>query len=672
MTITETHLAADRPALAFPYQPVLPEPRDHKLHVQARQLLLAREFQQLDALLRAAGEAVTESRDAEGDYSAAMAYVAAHVLTPATLELLREWQQARPESGHAWLCESIYWYDCAYRYRGTDVADAVGELDWLAAHACVDNQALAAMRALERDPTLWLAAEYMQYGVGAFTQPRWVDQLLADTPPPAEYRYALPDDPGARAALVVLFATAGLHPDEVLRLPVQRPAALPRPTKADQQWGEAGYWARAALSIQPRLFFVLRGCLRFLQPRWGGSHNQMRAFIASSLCEHLGPVEQDRLVHEIWRDDLLDCDADPELPGYAFEKLVARCRTRIAESLFPYHRQEVQLWLMRNYLAREQYEEAMLAARAAVAEAPIDNEAAFWPLQQLAIRFDDYPWFVSAVIASAEREYVGESRALYAYFAHSGRHGFVQDEAIALAWCEQVWQEEEFKGAWSEVAMPLIEAERFVEAVELLQLGDRVPNTWCAVLLGNRYRYGQGVAQDWTRAEQYFQRAIAEGECAGAVNLSGMHGARAAEATTPQQREHWEYSQIIALQQALDLGAPEDEHLDSLLMLVPQARSGTIRRRFLPMVRQHADEGHPLAMMVLAAIYGNKAEPEFYNLREGTRWLMGAEAVAPEHSYLEFVTDEIYTQRFWHHLRYLLTRNGIQPHEVPGADARAV
>lgn len=66
------------------------------------------------------------------------------------------------------------------------------------------------------------------------------------------------------------------------------------------------YWLAVCLAIFPTAFYALDEYIPFRMPRWGGSHQEIREFLASTVCDHLTAAEREHLELLIWWDDHRD------------------------------------------------------------------------------------------------------------------------------------------------------------------------------------------------------------------------------------------------------------------------------------------------------------------------------------------------------------------------------
>ncbi|MBE9608295.1 DUF4034 domain-containing protein [Chitinilyticum piscinae] len=674
MTTESPVLATVSTATATLHQPVYPEYTPPVSIADPLQLLRSGEYLELDRRLRAANAAALADRDAEARYTDWLYEECEPLLALGHegLALLHAWQHALPESGHAWLLECWYWYHWAYEYRGSGWASSVTPLMWRAAHACSERMFVAGLRALERDPSLWMVPALILQGVSSFEESDWLRTLLhTGRQGEATLTLSAPDEADARAELTDMLARSGIPIESRLLLPQQRPVALPEAYQGKKALRGKDYWLHATLSIHPRAFFILRRYVWFLQPRWGGSHERIAAFVASPQCAHLTDVERDRLLHEIWRDDFYEDFLQEDTDDDDAESWLAYTRERLDAALYSHHRQELCLWLMRSLTHRKRYDEAVAYARQAAELHPLEDEwaieYAFW----LTLRCDlDPQWIAGVIAASAHARKTVGACILYGHFASTGRYGVARDLAIGERWFAEVFARAPRHDMWRTLAQDLAQFERHEEVVQLCLMGDREHNPHCAVTLGYHYNNGLGVAADQDRACDYYRRAIEAGYAHAAYNLQLIYAERARQAAGPSERAIWEKGAIETMLRGIELNEPD---LPAIYYgYMARLESAGLLDDYLPGLQRDADSGNPQAMVALAGIYGNKRNRRHHNYREGVRWLMGAEAIDPELPLLKEIDDEVFSYGWLASIRLGWTRSRIAPHELPGVDNRMV
>lgn len=588
------------------------------------------------------------------------------------LARLRAWQAVSPHSAHAWLCEAHYWYHWAYEYRGSGWSGTVTELGWACAHACGTHVAVCALRALEREPTLWSAPALLMQSVAAFEQPEWLSELVRSARAPAgELVHDLPFEgmpPDTREELLTMLARSGLRADERIACPQQLPSALPSPMQGKKLLGSTQYWMHATMQLHPRLFFFLRNCIWFMQPRWGGSHDRVRAFIASPACAHLDDIEKDRLRHEIWRDDYPDDKVDGDDDPEDVRKWIEATRQRAGEALFPSHRWEAFYWIASSHYRRDELPQALAALKEGESHWHINDDRAMAMAMRLSRQLepDDASWLGQAIVRSANAWDCPAAMILHGYFSLHGLLGFVPDERAGTGWLDAVRTRAPGTLAWNQVAWALRHGGHEADAFALATMGHEAGGDSCDYLLGLFHEDGVHVAPDLKHAIAYYRMVAEAGGNMGAYKL-GYACYNAGVATRePAERARLLLDAVEAAGKAHELG--HTEGLESMLMFIGELEDTAARHRYLPVVREHAQRGDAIAMATMSALLGDSTDKKLYDYRESVRWLMGAQAVAPESDYVKNVTAVRHQDGFIASALYKLTRRQIKAHEIPGAD----
>lgn len=223
---------------------------------------------------------------------------------PQGLALIKNWQRARPRSTHAWLAEAQYWNHRAWLYRSYGWARETTRAMWICAAACNERMVIAVLNAIDCEPRQWMAAALTSTNSKVFGQPDWLVEFLegADVAGQplmedlAEYHRHSPQEVDA------LMAHSGLSFADAVCPNLPRPSVLP---ECNDDAGQK-YWLAVCLAIFPTAFYVLDEYIPFRMPRWGGSHEEIREFLESSVCDHLSAAEREHLELLIWWDDHRD------------------------------------------------------------------------------------------------------------------------------------------------------------------------------------------------------------------------------------------------------------------------------------------------------------------------------------------------------------------------------
>lgn len=632
-------------------------------------LLRAGDYATLDRLFDEALAASFHDRDAEERYYGALPADMKRCTEAGAegLALLRAWQAASPRSAHAWLCEAHYWFHWAYEYRGSGWADSVTQLGWTCAHACATHTAACAMQALEREPTLWSATALLMQSVSAFEEPEWLSEMVRSGRGPADApTHDLPTD--AREELLAMFARSGLRVDERIACPPNAPSALPSPMQGKKLLAGKQYWMHATMQLHPRLFFFLRNCVWFMQPRWGGSHDRVRAFIASPACAHLDEVEKDRLRHEIWRDDYLENKVDEDDDPEDVRQWIAATRQRADEALYAYHRWETLYWISSAHYGRDDRPQALAFLKEAETHWPIDDNEAMARAVLFACQVEphDLSWLGQAIVRSANARKCTAAMILHGYCSLKGVLGFVPNAAAGEAWLDAARLHDPGSLAWNKVAYALRRGGREADAFEVATMGLAAGGDSCGYLLGLFHEEGVHVAPDLKKAIPYYRETAEAGGNMGAYQLgyACYNLGRATE--EPVERARLLRESVEAAAKAHEMG--HTEGLESMLMFIGDLEDIPTRHDYIELVREHAQQGNVVAMATMSALLGDSSDKKLYDYRESVRWIMGAQAVDPEREYVKNVTKQTHQDGFLASTLYKLTRRQIKAHEIPGAD----
>ncbi|PXX34795.1 uncharacterized protein DUF4034 [Burkholderia pyrrocinia] len=635
-------------------------------------LLRAGDFAALDTQLDAALAASFADRTAEALYVDALpADVQPCIEAGAEgLARLRAWQAANPQSAHAWLCEAHYWHHWAYEYRGSGWAETVTETGWICAHACATLTIVAALRALVLAPTMWSAPKVIFTSVSSFDEPEWLTQLVQQRRwPVTELHLNVgAHDEATRAELQGMLARSGLNPGAPVACPAEFPEALPGPVQGKKLRKGKWYWMEATLHIHPHQFFPMRTFIWYMQPRWGGSHDHVRAFVDSDACAHLDAVEKDRLRHEIWRDDHIGNTLDSNDDDDDARRAMAATLARAKAALHPYHRWETLHWLAHSHFMRSEYEQAYARLREAEHDQPIDDNHAMAMGVRLALDLDPQgTWLTGAIERASDARACTSAMILRGYAHRTGTFGFAQDDARGDAWLEAARVNEPGSLAWNQLASAMRdEGRRPADAVALCELGYEAGGDSCGYLLGCFYEDGMHVTQDLYRAAHYFRESVDDGGNMAAYKLAFAYYHIAGASKDEAERTRMQVEAVEAARVAHEMG--HTEGLETMLMFIADVDDLPSRHRYVDELRRHAEGGHPAAMAALSSILADSRDKSLYNYRESVRWIMGAQAIAPDDEYVRNITRLRHEDGMLGKLLYKLHRKQIKAHEIPGND----
>lgn len=635
-------------------------------------LLRAGDFAALDTQLNAALAASFADRTAEALYVDALpADVQPCIEAGAEgLARLHAWQAANPRSAHAWLCEAHYWHYWAYEYRGSGWAETVTESGWICAHACATMTIVAALRALVLAPTMWSAPKVIFTSVSSFDEPEWLTQLVQQRRRPVTELHLNvgAHDEGTRAELQGMLARSGLNPAVPVACPAEFPEALPGPVQGKKLRKGKWYWMEATLHLHPHQFCSMRTFIWYMQPRWGGSHDHVRAFIDSDACAHLDAVEKDRLRHEIWRDDYygetLEQDDDSENARRAMADTLARAEA----ALHPYHRWETLYWLAHAHYMRDESAQGYARLQEAERHQPINDNAAMAIAIRLMLDADPQgSWLTGAIERASDARACTAAMILRGYGHRAGAFGFARDDARGAAWLEAARANEPASLAWNQLAYALCSGgRRREESFAICQLGYEAGGDSCEYLLGRFYEEGMHVETDLYKAAHYYRQAMEDGGNMGAYKLGYMYHHIAQASKDDAERQRMKIEAIEAARNAHAMG--HTDGLECFLMFIGDLDDIPSRHRYLGELRRHAEGGHPAAMAALSGFLCDSRDKSLYNYRESVRWIMGAQAVAPDDEYVLNMTRSCHEDGMLGKLLYKLHRKQIKAHEIPGSD----
>lgn len=258
-----------------------------------RALLVGQQFDALDALLEQQSRPWLNgiSQDYDYEWSIEMLF---DPIQPATelLSLLQEWVRHSPTSYHAHLLLGGYWERAAGRIRTQDGGEFVADDRWMGAGLARDLAIASYLRALplHQQPAFAL---FRIFRLSCYLgEPQWLTALAAGVAPADYSQREAEVDPALWAAGVQRLRDEG--GSELAIIPVALPPSLPLRSEQEQHNSKL-YWLQLTLAARPDFYSILSSWVYFLYPRWGGSHQEMSAFIASDWCRGLSDIERNGL-----------------------------------------------------------------------------------------------------------------------------------------------------------------------------------------------------------------------------------------------------------------------------------------------------------------------------------------------------------------------------------------
>jgi len=259
---------------------------------QLRQWLASSEFAALDAHFEQKHVAWLAQPGETYGYAWALEQIFDPVLASTqTLAQLQAWCEACPGSYHAHLLYGNAWEDAAQRIRSTDCADHVSEAQWAGAQMARDIGLVAYLKAIALHPRPAMALRRVMRLCAYLGEPQWlVDLARGEAPTSYEAWRESWEAPVWEAGLRLLQDNGGTLPE----IPAALPPSLPAREPGEFEDAKT-YWLRLTLAARPDNLGVLSDYLYYLYPRWGGSHEQMAAFIEGPLCATLSAPQRDAL-----------------------------------------------------------------------------------------------------------------------------------------------------------------------------------------------------------------------------------------------------------------------------------------------------------------------------------------------------------------------------------------
>ncbi|WP_454669241.1 DUF4034 domain-containing protein [Achromobacter kerstersii] len=272
---------------------------------ELRQRLQSGQFDELDAILEPAALRWLDSKGESFGYRWLLDQISDPQLSAAeNLARLRAWREARPASYHAHLAYGNQWETIAGNIRSSNTADYVDDEQWAGAMMARDHAVGAFLQAMALHERPVVAVQRTMRVCAYLGEPEWLAALAAGAPASHDALQARWPAELWEQGLSLLAEHSGMG---LAELPASLPAGLPARQTGDSDDPKT-YWLRTSLALRPNDVGVLTTYLYFLYPRWGGSHDEMDAFINGPVCAGLTDAERDELrFHKEF--DYLGCSA---------------------------------------------------------------------------------------------------------------------------------------------------------------------------------------------------------------------------------------------------------------------------------------------------------------------------------------------------------------------------
>ncbi|MEG2169815.1 MAG: DUF4034 domain-containing protein [Citrobacter sp.] len=665
-------------------------------------LLREARYDELDARYNQALTESFTSREAEKRYFLAWTQMCNHFYDmdalvdagPQGLALIKAWQHARPRSTHAWLAEAQYWNHRAWLYRSYGWAEDTTAAMWVCAGACNERMVIAALNAIDCEPRQWMVALLTSTNTAVFGQPAWLVEFLEGkdfSGQPlmqmlAKYHQDSPQE------MEAMMAFSGLTLEDTV-CPI-----LPRPSLLPDCEGDAGeaYWLSVCLTIFPRAFYALDEYIPFHMPRWGGSHESIREFLASTTCAHLCAAEREHLELLIWWDNNRDLRIkEVEYPPER-EVLIAKAEEIAQRAHSQSSRHHALGWLLTCYNDLGDLDALWRTIQRAVT----DNFklSHYYTVYALKFALHDFPdtwWIYNFLRQNAHQNEFNAAKLYCGYFQHAGLFGFEKNEAQGNAALDSL-SALEYNYNWQSVIKDFDWLELPEHFVLMGELGMQRNLPSAFNLLAIEYNNPDNnslLPYDPVTALSYFQRAaeilhqqVAQQESNPyrLVINSGYHAYKsdlkdihtnialgyerlAKEETYAGMRSVYEKNLLDNLYQATQFGS--ENAWRSFLLNIHTVKDLTLAHSYLNLLQEEGDNGTAEAMVTLSRLYGNKLDKKLFDMKTSARWAYFFITLFPEHELFTELSD-LHFDTLAKRCRFAWHTSKIEDSELPDINVR--
>ncbi|MBA8197369.1 DUF4034 domain-containing protein [Citrobacter freundii] len=576
---------------------------------------------------------------------------------PQGLALIKAWQHARPRSTHAWLAEAQYWNHRAWLYRSYGWAEETSAAMWVCAGACNERMVIAALNAIDCEPRQWMVALLTSTNTKVFGQPDWLIEFLEGTDftgQPlmqvlAKYHQDSPQE------METLMAFSGLSLEDAACPNLPRPAVLPD-CKGD---AEAEYWLSVCLAIFPRAFYALDEYIPFQMPRWGGSHEGIREFLASPTCGHLCAAEREHLELLIWWDTCRDLRIkELEYPPER-ETFIAKAEDIAQRAHSQSSRHHALEWLLTCYNDLSDLDALWYTIQRAVAEnLKLSHYYTVYALKFALRDFPDTWWIYNFLHQNARQTEFYAARIYSGYFQYAGLFGFEKDEAQGIAVLDSV-AALEYNNNWQSAIKDIDWLDLPQHFALLAELGAQ-RNLPCAYYLQaleyNNPDNNSLLPYDPVTALNYFQRAaeilhqqvalqektpyrlvVNADYHAYQHDLQDIHSKiadcyerLAQQETHAGMRSVYEKNLLDNLHQADRFGSKQAWSV--FLLKLREVNDFTLAHSYLSILEEEGYNGTAEAMVTLSWLFGNKHDKKLFNMKASARWAYFFITLFPDHA----------------------------------------
>lgn len=597
----------------------------------------------------------------------------------------------RARSTHAWLAEAQYWNHRAWLYRSYGWARETTRAMWICAAACNERMVIAVLNAIDCEPRQWMAAALTSTNSKVFGQPDWLVEFLegADVAGQplmedlAEYHRHSPQEVDA------LVAHSGLSFADAVCPNLPRPSVLP---ECNDYAGQK-YWLAVCLAIFPTAFYVLDEYIPFCMPRWRGSHEEIREFLESSVCDHLSAAEREHLELLIWWDDHRDLRIKEVDSPAEQERIIAKAEEISLRAHIQESRHNALKWLRVCYSDLDDNDALWRTLQRSIVEKVKFNNYFFDDTIKFALRdFPDTWWMYNFLCQNAQQTEFAVPKIRRGYFQYAGLLGFEKDEAQGLAWLDSVadiqynhnWRAAIKNFNWfglPEHFVPLAElgAQRNIPAaLNLLGLehNNKENNGLLpydpAIALGYFQRAAEILHRQLALRESTPYKLIDNGGYTDYENdLQNIHFSigvcnqrLSKQEPDTEKRSAYEKELLDNLWLAHQFGHKEAWGL--FLLNIFEVKDITLAHKHLELVQQEANKGTLHAMVTLSRLHGNKHDRTLFNMKLSARWAHFAFTLYPDNEIVMDCLDHLHFDSFWKRFRFAWYTVRIPNSELPG------
>ncbi|MFP8734519.1 DUF4034 domain-containing protein [Klebsiella aerogenes] len=662
-------------------------------------LLRDARYDELDTLyMQALADSFT-SREAEKRYFLAWTQMCNHFYDmdalveagPEGLALIKNWQRARPRSTHAWLAEAQYWNHRAWLYRSYGWAKETTQAMWICAAACNERMVIAALNAIDCEPRQWMAAALTSTNSKVFGQPDWLVEFLRGAEVSGqplmvelvEYHRQSPQEMDA------LMAHSGLSFADAICPPLPRPFLLTERDDADAQT----IWLATCLTIFPTAFYVLYEYIPFRMPRWGGSHEEIRHFLALPECDHLSAAEREHLELLIWWDIHRDLEIKEVDSPSERERIIAKAEDIAQRAHLPESRHNALEWLQVCYSDLEDNDALWRILQRSIAEkVKLNNYFTAYAIKFALRDFPDSRWIYNFLCQNTQQSEHCAPKIYRGYFQYVGLFGYEKDETQGAAWLDSV-ADIEYNHNWQDVIKDFHWLGLPQHFVPLAELGAQRNIPAALNLLGLEYidkAEDSLLPYDPVTALNYFQHAaeilqeqielrdrhphsliVNGGYTEFEDDLQNIHFNIAIcyqrlskQEFEAEKRSVYEKALLDHLWLAHQFGHKAARGL--FLLNIFEVKDITLAHEHLELVREEANKGTLEAMVTLSRLYGNKLDKSLFNMKLSARWTHFAVTLYPHSEIIEDCLYHLHFSSLSKRLRFAWYTFRIPDTELPG------